>query len=206
MVFTLVNAKGGTAKSTTALMLAAALADRGDTILVDLDEANGTCLDYASGGRLPFPVATAHDFEAQHARSKWAFIVVDAYPRPTDPQLQALASNTRAAAGAFIIPTTPDAAALRVLARFLPHVAPLGVPYRVGLTMVPPRPSREGDRALRDLRAGGVPVMNTAIPRAAAIGRAARAKRLPWSVPGGRRLELVADELAREVLQHAQEA
>jgi chromosome partitioning protein len=203
VVLTIVNAKGGASKSTVALHLAAALAEVAPTILVDLDEANATSLDYAARGRLPYPVTTAADFEAHHARERWAHVVADAYPRPTDAQLANLVANTINAGGLLIIPTPPDGLSLRVLARFLPRVRAVEAPHRVLLTQVPPRPSRVGERALRDLTAGKVPVFATAIPRRAAFVNAARSCRLAWDVPGGRGLALVFDELAREVLRHA---
>lgn len=203
VLFVVINAKGGSGKSTVALHLAAALEDRAATILVDLDEANATALDYAARARLPYPVATAAQFEADHERARWAHVVADAYPRPTDAQLAALAANVRAAGGLFVIPTPPDGLSLRVLRRFLPRVAAVAAPHAVALTMVPPRPSQAGERALRDLHAGGVPTLTTTIPRAAAFINAARSCRLAWDTRGGRRLEVVFDQLAQEVIARA---
>lgn len=194
-------AKGGVGKTTVSIHIAAALSDHAPAVLIDLDEANASAIDYGARGHLPYPVMTAADFEA--ARPAARYVIADAYPRPTDAQLAQLAANTRARGGVFIIPTAVDGVSLRVLARFLPRVAALGVPYRVLVAQVPPYPSKAGARALRDLTAGRVPVFTTVIPRAAAFINAARACRLAWSVPGGRRLEHTFDQLAREAIEYA---
>ena len=54
----------------------------------------------------------------------------------------------------------PDAFALRVLACYVPEIAATGARYAVVLTNVPPLPSRARARAVRDLQAGRVPVLN----------------------------------------------
>jgi chromosome partitioning protein len=200
MLVALLNRKGGSGKTATALHLAAALADRADgpVALIDLDDENRSAVDYAAGGHLPITVADATTWSSGLNRQPWAHIVADGYARPTAAQLAELARL----ADLLLLPTPPDATSLRVLARMLPDVVATGARYAVVLVMAPPRPSREPERALRDLRAGGVPVLGTVVPRAAAVGRAARARRLAWTVPGGRRLELVFDTLAREVLTH----
>jgi chromosome partitioning protein len=200
MLVAILNAKGGVGKTTTALHLASALVDHTDgaVALVDLDDENRSAIDYAAGGHLPITVADAATWSAGLNREPWAHIVADAYARPTTAQLDELARLS----DLLLLPTPPDATSLRVLARLLPAVRATGASFAVLLVMAPPRPSREAERALRDLRAGDVPVLNTVVPRAAAVARAARARRLAWTVPGGRRLELVFDALAREVLTY----
>lgn len=201
MVVAVVNRKGGSAKTTTALHLAAALADRADgaVALIDLDAENRSALDYAAHGHLPITVTDPATWAAGLNRQAWAHIVADGHARPTAAQLADLAGL----ADLLLLPTPPDALSLRVLARLLADVRATGARYAVVLVMAPPRPSREPERALRDLRAGGVPVLDTVVPRAAAVGRAARAGRLAWNVPGGRRLAPVFGALAEEVLAYA---
>lgn len=199
MILAIVNPKGGSGKSALAINLAGALAERGPVAVVDLDTDNRSALDYASSGRLPFTVTDPHDWDGGLNRQSWAHVIADTYARPPAEQLADLTRIT----DVVLMPTPPDAFALRVLARYVPEVAATGARYAVVLTNVPPLPSRARARAMRDLQAGGVPVMNTYIPRAAAIANAARAGRLARDMPGGRRARLAFDALAQEVLTYA---
>jgi chromosome partitioning protein len=202
MVISVVNRKGGSAKSTVALHLAAALADHTPPVaLVDLDDENRSALDYAAGGHLPITTTDPTGWAGGLNRQRWAHVVADAYARPTPAQLRDLAAQ----ADLLLVPTPPDAASLRVLARTLPELRALPAPFAVLLAVVPPRPSQAGERARRDLLAGGVPVLQTSVPRAAAVATGARARRLAWDVPGGSRLRWVFDDLAREVLTYAKD-
>jgi chromosome partitioning protein len=53
-VLAIVNQKGGTGKTTLAMHLAAGLARRGETVVVDLDP-QGSALQWAGQGGVPFP-------------------------------------------------------------------------------------------------------------------------------------------------------
>ena len=148
MIIGITNAKGGSGKSTLAVHLAGALDERGRTALVDLDE-HGTCVEHASGGHLPHTTTDAHGWDAGLNREAWAHVVVDGFARPSKAQLAALAEH----ADLLLLPTPPDAASLKVLAKHLPAVQATSTPFAVVAVMVPSWPCREGDRALRDLRA-----------------------------------------------------
>jgi len=202
MQVAVVNRKGGAGKTTLAVHLAAALADLAEPVaLVDLDDENRSAHDYAAGGHLPITTTDPAGWAGGLNRQPWAHVVADAYARPTPAQLVELASR----ADLLLVPTPPDAVSLRVLAHLVPHLRLLPAPFAVVLTVVPPRPSRAAERARRDLLAGGVPVLQTTVPRAAAVATGARARRLAWDVPGGSRLRWVFDDLAREVLTYAKE-
>lgn len=194
MVVTITGRKGGAGKSTVALHLAGALAERGPVAVLDLDPDNLTCYEYAEAGRLPFEVHTADTWN-EAARRAWAHVIVDAPARPTPEQLRGYAQRS----DLLILPTTPDAVALRVLARMLPD-APEGA-YRVLIVRAPARPSRDADRARTVLERGNVPTFAATIPEAAAFRHAARTRRLAWDVPGvrGGHIRLAFEELADEV-------
>jgi chromosome partitioning protein len=196
VVIALVNRKGGVGKSLLAVHLAATLHELGArTALVDLDDANRSCLDFAAGGHLPFLVTDAQTWDQKHARERWDHVVLDGYAR-ADGTLTELAEL----APLLIVPTLPDAGSLRVLARFLPGLQQSGATYRVLLNSVPPHPSRDGPRARASLTQGGVPLFETQMPRAASFVHAVRARRLAWDFPRGNRYQLLFRELAREVL------
>jgi chromosome partitioning protein len=202
MLVAVINRKGGAGKTTLAVHLAAALNDHANPVaLVDLDEENRSAQDYAAGGALPYTTTDATGWAAGLNRQPWAHVVADAYARPTPAQLRDLATRS----DLLLVPTPPDAVSLRVLAQLVPHLRLLPAPFAVVLTVVPPRPSRAAERARRDLLAGGVPLLETTLPRAAAVATAARARRLAWDVPGGRRLRWIFDELAQEVLTYAKD-
>lgn len=100
----------------------------------------------------------------------------------------------------LLMPTPPDALALRVLAHYVPGVAATGARYAVALANVPPLPSRARARAVRDLRAERMPVVNTYVRRAAAIASAARVGRLARGMSGGCWVQRAFDAIAKEVL------
>jgi chromosome partitioning protein len=194
-----INPKGGAGKSTLAVHLAGALASHGRVALVDLDD-HATCLEHARGGHLPYTTTDAPGWDADLQHQEWTHVVVDGFARPTTQQLAALAAGVNM----LLIPTPTDAASLKVLAARLPAIRATGAPLAVVVVMVPPWPSREGERALRDLRAGHVPTLRATVPRAAAFARAARARRLAWDIPRGGHLARVFTELAQEVIEYAQ--
>lgn len=194
MLLAVVNPKGGVGKSLVALHLAGALHDDGARVaLVDLDDVNRSCTDFAAAGHLPFLVTDAQGWDAEHSRARWDHVVLDGYAR-VGANLQQLAQL----ADLLIVPTMPDAGSLRVLARFLPDVQATGTPYRVLLNGVPAHPSREGDRARASLQRGGVPVFQQQLNRSAAFAHAMRVRRLAWDMPRGGRWALAFQDLARE--------
>lgn len=92
----LLNHKGGTGKTTLAFNLAAALAQRAPTLLVDLD-AQGSALQWAAQGgeKLPMRVSAALEAEAAlgAAGEPPAFVVWDCPPSSDHPQVLALLSQ-----------------------------------------------------------------------------------------------------------------
>ena len=76
----------------------------------------------------------------------------------------------------LVIPTTPDVLALDALMLTVTALQSIGADnYRVLLTIVPPRPSRDGDEARSLLRQGGIPFFESGIPRLVAFQKAALA-------------------------------
>jgi chromosome partitioning protein len=166
MVVTVASFKGGVGKSTTAIHLAAYLQAKASTLLVDGDP-NRSVSEWARAGKLPFKVVDERQ-AALHARS-FEHIVIDTKARPDEEDLRALALGCHL----LVIPCTPDPLSLRALGLTVTALKTIGADrYRVLLTVVPPRPSRDGDDAREMIEQMGLPVFRSAIPRLVAFQRA----------------------------------
>ena len=166
MVVTVASFKGGVGKSTTAIHLAAYLQLSAPTLLVDGDP-NRSVSEWARAGKLPFKVVDERQ-AALHARS-YEHIVIDTKARPEEEDLRALALGCHL----LVIPCTPDPLSLRALRLTVTALKNIGADrYRVLLTIVPPKPSRDGDDAREMLTQLGLPAFNATIPRLVAFQRA----------------------------------
>lgn len=166
MVITVASFKGGVGKSTSAIHLAAFLQESAPTLLVDGDP-NRSVTEWARAGKLPFKVVDERQ-AALHARS-YEHIVIDTKARPEEEDLRALALGCHL----LVIPCTPDPLSLRALRLTVTALATIGADrYRVLLTVVPPRPSRDGDDAREMITQMGLPLFESAIPRLVAFQRA----------------------------------
>lgn len=166
MLITVAAHKGGVAKTTTAVHLAAFLQERAPTLLVD--EEGAGALDWADAGLLPFPALLEAD--AGPVFNRYAHQVIDTGARANPELLANLAQHS----DYLVLPTTPDALALNALLKTLDVLRGLER-YGVLLTITPPRPSRDAEEARAVLEDLGVRVFQTEIPRAVAFQKAALA-------------------------------
>lgn len=182
MILTVASFKGGVGKTTSAVHLAALLAEQGKTLLVDGDpnrSASGWArrgLSDGSSQSVPFTVVDERA-AARHVRTH-DHIVIDTQARPAREDLEALADGC----DLLILPSTPDALALDALLMTVDELRGLekagqggATAFRILLTMIPPRPSRDGEEALATLRGAGLPVFDTLIGRRVAFQKAALA-------------------------------
>ncbi len=167
MIITIASFKGGVGKTTTAFHIAALLNEKAKTLLVDGDP-NRSVLGWAARGDLPFKVIDERSL-AMYAR-QYDHIVVDTEARPEYEDLKALADGC----DLLILPTTPDALALDALMLTVEALKKLGTAkFKVLLTVVPPRPEKDGEEARQALIEAGLPIFKSEIRRFAAYKKAA---------------------------------
>lgn len=166
--------KGGTRKSTTCMMLAFALSERGEHVLVvDADPGTQGVVDwtsriYADGGEVPFHVVQwtprlgllvpfvqqqAHETEARR-------VLVDIGGEAPEVLRQVVLI-----ADLVIAPGGAEQGELARLPATASIVTPAGVPLAVLLTRVPAPGSGSARDARRDLTADGYHVLTTEIER-----------------------------------------
>ncbi|KHG65756.1 chromosome partitioning protein ParA [Thermus sp. 2.9] len=196
MILAITGFKGGVGKTTTAVHLASFLSAWAPTLLVDGDPNRSATGWHARGG---LPVKVVDERVASRYAREYTHVVIDTQARPSKEDLKALAEGV----DLLILPTTPDALALEALLATLEALRGSGARYRVLLTMIPPRPSRDGDEARSLLESHGVPLFRGQIRRAAAFPKAALLGVPVYQVPDPR--ARLAWEDYREVGQEIME-
>lgn len=162
-IITVTGFKGGVGKSTTAIHLAAFFSDQGQTLLVDGDP-NHTAVNWANRGKLSFEVVTAHQGMKAVAGKDW--VIFDTPARPNSEDLAELTTGC----DLLILPTSPDAVSILPM---MDTINSLGqANHRTLITIVPPRPIKDGESAQNELREAGYPVFDTMIRRSVAFTKA----------------------------------
>lgn len=183
MIITVASFKGGVGKTTTAIHLAAYLQTQAETLLIDADP-NRSATGWAQRGDLPFEVID--EWRSPRHRRAYEHVVIDTQARPMQDELALLADGC----DLLVLPTTPDVLALEALVLTLKYLDTIGANrYRILLTVIPPKPSREGEQVRDMLIEAGQPVFKTGIRRFTAFQKAAQAGVLVHQVKDSRAIE-----------------
>lgn len=168
MIVTVASFKGGQAKTTTAIHLAALLNAHKPTLLVDGDpNRSATSWNRRKG----FPFKVVDEKQAVRFSREFEHIVIDTQARPTEEDLRELAAGC----DVLIVPLTPDAMSLDTLF-LLTDTLKKGnaeAKLKILLTIVPPKPSRDGEEVLATLAEAKLPTFKTVIRRYKAFQKAA---------------------------------
>jgi len=169
MIITVASLKGGQAKTTTAVHIAALMRQNAPTLLVDGDP-NRSALNWHK--RKGFPFEVCDERQAVKFSREFAHIIFDTQARPNKEDLQVLAGGC----DQLIIPLTPDALSLDTLFMFTDSLKQIGTTqFKVLLTIVPPKPERDGAEVRKALTDAGLPVFAAEIRRYKVFRKAALA-------------------------------
>lgn len=163
-IITVTGYKGGVGKSTTAIHIGAFFAALGKTLLIDGDP-NRSSVRWAERGELSFKVVSEKN-SARHVAGN-DYVIIDTPARPNSEDLKELSEGC----DLIILPTPPDVMGLEPL---LETVGDIGSSnFRALITIVPPKPSNEGEIMKAELIQNKVPVFETMIRRSASFQKAA---------------------------------
>lgn len=173
-VLAVVNGKGGVGKTTTAVNLAAILAEQNQVLLVDSDP-QGSATWWIERNPIDLGFEFSRETNPEILRdlpklSKYNLVVVDTPPALRSEALAAAIAS----ADYLVLPTPPAPMDLTALIETVrSEVIPLGVAYRVLLTKVDPRSLKETLETQNTLLELGIPACHSFIRTYKAHERAA---------------------------------
>ena len=157
------NGKGGVGKTTTAVNLAAILAQKMKTLLVDTDAPQWSASWWSERGDMPFDLAQESDpnlLNQLRSVKDYELVVVDTAPSRESEALKAVIEKV----DYLIMPTKPASLDIQALIQTVRKlVAPAKITHRILLTIVDPRSLGDALDAQESLMEAGIPVFSSFI-------------------------------------------
>ena len=172
MIIAISGFKGGVAKTTTALHLAAYFARSGETMLVDADPNRSAQRFTELSSELPFTIMPSKAAMKYLQQGRFKHVVFDTPGNPDEDDLLEIARGV----DLMILPTIPDRMSFDPLLQLEPKLK--GANYRVLVTIAPTHPEQDGELVRDALQSAGLPTFQTVIHRRAAFKHASNAGRL----------------------------
>ena len=172
MIITTASFKGGVAKTTTAIHIAAYFQTKGQTLLIDGDP-NRSATRWSERGiannkPLSFKVVGVNQ-SARYSKGCEHFII-DTEARAEQEDMKEIIDGC----DLLVLPTTPDTLSLDALIQTVELLKALGTDkYKILLTRVAPPPRKEGEEARQFLKEAGFPLFKSQIREAVAFQKAA---------------------------------
>ena len=160
VIITIAGYKGGIAKTTSAVHLAAFLQSKAPTLFIDSDE-NRSAVSWARQEKLPFEVTTENLAPKRIMSVRPEHIVIDTKARPSSEELEEISTNC----DLMVLPSTTRPMDIAALMRTVKRIKEIGTPFRVLLTMVPPTSSKMSAEIKELLGESKVPVFDSTISR-----------------------------------------
>jgi chromosome partitioning protein len=166
MIIGIASLGGGMGKTTTAIHIATYASTRGETVLIDSDP-NASALAWSRPGKLPFQVV--NEGEGLRAARTAEHLIIDSKARPDKDDFKSIAKGC----DLIVLPTIPNSMSIDKMVKTLQVLQALGVAnYKVLLTIVPPKPNRDGEQARAALTQSDIPLFHADVPRLTAFTRA----------------------------------
>ena len=162
-ILAIANGKGGVGKTTTSVNLAAILAMKMKTLLVDTDDPQWSASWWSERGDMPFDLAQESDpnlLNKLRSVKDYDLVVVDTPPSRKSEALKAVIDKV----DYVVMPTKPASLDIQALIHTVKTlVSPAQVTHRVLLTIVDPRSLGDALDAQSSLMEAGIPVFSSFI-------------------------------------------
>lgn len=172
MIITVASYKGGVAKTTTAIHIAAYLHTLAPTLLIDADVIRAATQWARRGNGEGFPFRIVDETQGIKAAREYVngHVVIDTEANPSRVDFKEVAQGC----DLLIIPAVPETTATDGLIYTLKSLREIGSDrYRILITKVRPKPNRDADKLRAELADAGITaIFQAEIPNLVAFDKA----------------------------------